>query len=95
LAAQAIWYFMEGLSFRKNENPQKAGSKKFIVSLSGGNNNIIFYKSNSSDRWWVELPVINPVTEKNYLISCSYEDYQRACNSEIPDRWWKRMRKYS
>jgi formiminoglutamase len=95
LSAQAIWYFIEGLSFRKKENPQKIGSKKFIVSLSGGKNNIIFYKSNSSDRWWVELPVINPDTKKNYLISCSYEDYQRACNSEIPDRWWKRMRKYS
>lgn len=95
LAAQAIWYFIEGLSFRKNENPQKTGSKKFIVSLSAGKNNIIFYKSNSSERWWVELPVINPETKNNYLIACSYEDYQRACNSEIPDRWWRRMRKYS
>jgi len=95
LAAQAIWYFIEGLSFRYQESPQEKGFKKFIVNMQGNQNNIVFYKSNKTERWWVELPVTDPETQKNYFISCSYDDYQKACDNEIPDRWWRRMRKYS
>jgi hypothetical protein len=89
LAAQVIWYFMEGISLRIKEDPQKGNSRKFIVNLNPISQNIVFYKSLKTERWWMEMPYINPVTSKNYLISCSYNDYQMACNNEIPDRWWK------
>lgn len=95
LSAQAIWYFIDGLSLKKDENPQLKGSKKFIVSSSSTEQNIIFYKSNSTDRWWMEIPVKEKMGEKNILFSCSYEDYQKACINEIPDRWWRFMRKFS
>jgi len=91
LTAQATWYFLEGLSHRIRENPVDTPEhiKKFIVALNAAGHDIIFHKSTLSDRWWMEIPVKNPVSGYNFFVSCSYEDYQQACNQEIPDRWWR------
>lgn len=95
LVAQSLWYFIEGYSIRKPESPREGNTKKFIVSTSAADQNMIFYKSNDTDRWWMEIPVKDPLTKQNYIISCSYEDYQMACTNEIPDRWWNLMRRFS
>jgi len=91
LAAQATWYFLEGLTHRIRENPMDTPEhiKKFIVTLNAPGHDIIFHKSTLSERWWMEIPVKNPATGYNFFVSCSYEDYQHACNQEIPDRWWR------
>lgn len=89
LAAQTIWYFLEGYSIRIKEDPQKSGATKFIVNMEPAGQDIAFYKSLKTERWWMEIPAINPLTGLNYLISCNYEDYQMASSNEIPDRWWK------
>lgn len=91
LAAQATWYFLEGMTHRIRENPVESPdhTKKFIVTLNAAGHDIIFHKSNLSERWWMEIPIINPSTGYNFFVSCSYEDYQQACNQEIPDRWWR------
>jgi arginase family enzyme len=91
LAAQASWYYLEGLTHRIRENPMDTPEhiKKFIVTLNAAGHDIIFHKSTLSERWWMEIPVKNPATEYNFFVSCSYEDYQLACNQEIPDRWWR------
>ncbi len=94
LAAQAAWYFLEGATLRMPEEPRSGGSKKFIIDMNAPDDKLVFYKSTRTDRWWIELPVADPESGKNLLLACSYEDYQKACNHEIPDRWWKRMRKY-
>ena len=93
LIAQAIWYFIDGLANRQIEDPQRNSAKKYIVKISG-NDDIIFYNSTTSNRWWMELPVTDPATGKKILISCTHEDYTLACNNEIPHRWWKRMKRY-
>jgi formiminoglutamase len=95
LAAQMIWYFLEGVSQRKYEEPSGKSNlfKKFIVSFTGKDREIIFYKSLESERWWFEVPVISDTRQKKILISCSHENYQEACNQEIPDRWLKAFRK--
>jgi len=91
LAAQAVWYFLEGMTHRIKEDPSDSTdhTKKFIVALNAAGHDIIFHKSNLSERWWMEIPVRNPATGYNFFVSCSYEDYQQACNQEIPDRWWR------
>jgi formiminoglutamase len=91
LAAQSTWYFLEGLTHRIRENPKDTPEhiKKFIVTLNAAGHDIIFHKSTLSERWWMEIPVKNPATGHNFFVSCSYEDYQHACNQEIPDRWWR------
>jgi len=97
LAAQAVWYFIEGLTHRIRENPVDTPEhiKKFIVTLNAPGHDIIFHKSTLSERWWMEIPVKNPTTGYNFFVSCSYEDYQHACNQEIPDRWWRFLNRLS
>ena len=89
LAAQTIWYFLDGFSIRIKEYPQTGGATKFIVNMQASGQDIAFYKSLKTERWWMELPALNPVTGLNYLIACNYEDYQSASADEIPERWWK------
>jgi arginase family enzyme len=91
LVAQMLWYFMEGVNFRIKEYP--FGSKKdfikYIVPID--NDTIIFYKSNKSDRWWMEIK--DNKFKKETLIPCSYDDYLEANNQNIPIRWWNTLRK--
>ncbi len=89
LAAQTIWYFLDGVSIQVRESPQNGSSTKFIVNMDSAGQDITFYKSLKTERWWMEIPAINPVTGLNYLVACNYEDYQMASTNEIPDRWWK------
>ena len=91
LTAQAVWYFLEGVSHRIKENPVDTPehTREFIVNLNAAGHDIVFHKSTLSERWWMEIPIKNPVTGYNFFVSCPYEDYQQACNQEIPDRWWR------
>ena len=97
LAAQAAWYFLEGISHRIRENPIDTPEhiKKFIVNLNAAGHDIVFHKSTLSERWWMEVPVMNVVSGYNFFVSCSYEDYQQACNQEIPERWWRFLHRMS
>ncbi len=95
LMAQIIWYFIEGVHYRSNEYPfgSKENYIKYIIPME---EELIFYKSNKTDRWWIEIPFIsttNNKLKKNTLLPCSYEEYLSACNQEIPERWWKAQRK--
>ncbi|MBF6608519.1 MAG: formimidoylglutamase [Flavobacterium sp.] len=96
LIAQIVWYFIEGYHYRSNEYPfsNKEQYLKYIVPLE--DHQLIFYKSNRSDRWWIEIPFISPGNNKlkrNTLLPCSYEEYLSATNQELPERWWKAQRK--
>ncbi|KPK84421.1 MAG: hypothetical protein AMS27_09935, partial [Bacteroides sp. SM23_62_1] len=95
LASQMIWYFLDGASQKQIEEPSASSNqfKKFIVSFSGENYEIVFYKSLLTDKWWFEVPVLSNTRHTKILVSCSYEDYQRACNQEIPERWLKAYQK--
>lgn len=91
LIAQMIWYFVEGVNFRIKEYP--FGSKKeyikYIVPID--NDVINFYKSNKSNRWWMEIP--DNKFKKETLIPCTYQDYVEASNQNLPSRWWKTIKK--
>ena len=95
LIAQIIWYFIEGYHYRSSEYPfgSRENYIKYIIPLE---EELIFYKSNKTDRWWIEIPFIstgNNKLKKSSLLPCSYEEYLGACNQEIPERWWKAQRK--
>ena len=95
LIAQIIWYFISGFNHRKYENPLEGTDqyKKYIVNLDTFEYEIIFYKSERTDRWWMEVPSFNSNTRKNLLISCTYNDYHSASNGDVPDRWLKAFQK--
>lgn len=95
LIAQMIWYFIEGVNLRVKDYPfsTKENYQKFTVILED-DDPIIFYKSNKSGRWWIEINVIsNNKYKRHALIPCTYKDYEEAMNQIIPDRWYKAMRK--
>ena len=96
LIAQIVWYFIEGYHYRSNEYPfsSKDNYLKYIIPFE--EEELIFYKSNKTDRWWIEIPFISNTNNKlkrNTLLPCSYEEYLGACNQELPERWWKVQRK--
>jgi len=98
LVAQMIWYFIEGFSFRSNEYPfgSKENYIKYIVPIDA--EELVFYKSNKTARWWIEIPFlinVNNKLKRNTLLPCTNEDYLAACEQEIPERWWKAQRRNS
>ena len=95
LAAQMIWYFLDGFSCRNPEFPDSENKnfKTFIVGHSDLDYEMTFYKSLISERWWMEVP--NPKSKASVMVSCSYSDYQKACEQEVPDLWWKSFQKLS
>jgi formiminoglutamase len=89
LAAQIIWFFLEGFSQRQYETPyiNISNSGRFIkyhVRVTDLDDDLIFVKSNLTDRWWIELPAEK---DQNIYVACSHEDYLKANRNEVPDRW--------
>ncbi|MFN7013707.1 MAG: formimidoylglutamase [Bacteroidia bacterium] len=98
LAAQMIWYLFDGYFARKGDYPvaDKSDYTKFRVMLKNNKYELIFYKSNKSDRWWMDVPYPPDKTlkyERHHFVPCTYSDYLTACNDEMPDRWWNTYQK--
>ncbi len=93
LAAQIAWHFMDGFYKRKDEYPFNSAKEctKYIVNIPGSGSGIVFYKSTRTERWWMEVP--SSKLPRSLIIACSYEDYQKACRQEVPERWWQSYKK--
>lgn len=92
LIAHAIYYFIEGYLWRKQDFPYKDKENyyKFNVQTEQENGDIVFYKSKKSSRWWVEVPCPQESKYKymrHYIVPCLYEDYLLAMKGEVPIRW--------
>ena len=101
LVAQMIWYFIDGFYHRKNDIPTKKSKEsegfiKYTVTLREFQNQIKFYKSKKTDRWWMEIPCptsLRAKYERQVLVPCSYNEYLAACKDEIPEKWLQAYRK--
>ncbi|WP_121666742.1 formimidoylglutamase [Mesonia aquimarina] len=96
LVSQILWYFIEGVNFRKNENNISSKKEFLQYKVPIQDEVLIFYKSERSGRWWIEIPyssTFNNKLKKNTLLPCTYQDYLEACNQNIPERWFKARRK--
>lgn len=98
LLAQMIWYFIDGFYNRKKDFPacNKTEYLKYTVSIEEGSQEIVFYKSPKSDRWWMEVPYsanLNKKYERHMMLPCTYEDYLTATQNEIPERWFQTFKK--
>ena len=94
LISQMIWYFIEGVNYRANDYPfgLKNNYQKYIVPIEDQLLN--FHKSNKSGRWWMEININkNNKNSRHTLIPCTYQDYISATNQEIPDRWYRTLKK--
>lgn len=96
LITQIIWYFIEGYHYRSKEYPFGSRENYIKYSVPIEDETLVFYKSDKTDRWWIEIPFVsngNNKLKRNTLLPCSYEEYLGACNQELPERWWKAQRK--
>jgi len=90
MAAQIGWYFINGVSKRLDEEPidEATNFEHYHIPIDGLDDPISFLQHPVSRRWWMEVPDENcdifPVR-----IPCSKKDYRKACENEIPERWWK------
>jgi formiminoglutamase len=92
LAAQMIWYFVDGFYQRQSDLPQEGDARfvKYIVHFKDTESEIAFWKSQKTERWWMEVPAQAEgklLRKKPQLVPCSYNDYQVACREELPERW--------
>jgi arginase family enzyme len=91
LAAQIIWFLLDSFGQKQYEAPalSDTSSGRFIryhVRLTDIDDDLIFVKSNMTDRWWIELRTDN---DNIQYIACANEDYLKANRNEVPDRWIK------
>ncbi|WP_338731567.1 formimidoylglutamase [Mangrovimonas cancribranchiae] len=96
LVAQIMWYFIEGFSFRVSDDDfsDEKSYQKFITLVE--EQELIFFKSNKTGRWWIEIPFLSNVNnklKKHTLLPCMHQDYVDACNNKVPERWYKAFKK--
>lgn len=97
LAAQILWFFIEGSGQKQYEaeylNDQTSGRfTRFHVKVADMEDDMIFVRSNITDRWWMEIITR---TGKVMYASCSHEDYLVANRNEIPERWFRAVEKFN
>ena len=98
LVSQMLWYFIEGVNYRIKDDDfsDENTYQKFITLIE--TEELVFYKSNKTGRWWIEIPFLSNVNNKlkrHTLLPCMHQDYKDACNNKVPERWYKAIRKNS
>lgn len=98
LLAQIIWHFIDGYYNRLNDFPvaQKKDYVKYTVHLESHEEDMVFYKSPKSDRWWMEVPYHTNISKRykrHLMLPCTYEEYESALSGEIPERWLQTFQK--
>ena len=93
-----LWYFIEGFNLRKQDYPigSKSAYLKYRVNIDDFKDEIIFYKSNKSGRWWLEVPypkIQGVKLQRHLLVPCDYEDYENALKNELPNLWLRTYKK--
>jgi len=98
LIAQMIWYFIEGVNCRVKDD-DFANDRQFQkYNVLVEDDELIFYKSLRTGRWWIEIPFlpnVNNKLKKHTLLPCMHSDYVLATQGEVPERWYKAYRKNS
>ena len=90
VTATMLWYFIEGFHNRKQEHNFKGNDYlRFVVSMPVDPENLVFFKSKTSEKWWMEVPYPHDkfVYERNLIVPCSYSEYEQATNGDVPERW--------
>ncbi len=95
LMAQIVWHFIEGFYFKVVEHPESRPNdfNEFIIEMDDIDLPLTFYQSSKTGRWWMKI--MDEQNDLEYIIPCTQEDYDMAARYEIPDRWWRNIRKLS
>lgn len=88
LAAQTVWYFLEGVGQRQGDFPVSMdGLTEYHVDHSHLSEHLVFWKSNRTGRWWMQIPVREDKGHARHrLVPCTYQDYLDASRDGLPER---------
>jgi arginase family enzyme len=78
--SQMIWYFIDGKNRCKQESDMNERNNFNEYHTAFTEVETVFLQSKRTNRWWMQMP------DKSF-IACSYNDYVKASNNEIPERW--------
>ncbi len=94
--AQMIWYFLDGFFQRKGDFPASTNNlTEYIVQLKQLDFQLTFWKSSSTGRWWMQVPVKTRRNQQRHrMVPCSFSDYQMACKDELPERLFQALRRF-
>jgi len=92
LAAQMVWYFLEGAIHRRKEDPvyAKEAFTRYYVEMEDQGEPLVFYHQPATNRWWIE---IFPEEGESLILACKEHDYKLAIAKEVPDICWRYVRK--
>lgn len=98
LLSQILWHIIDGVNNRFDDYPKTSKSKyqRYRVLMSDFKDEIVFYKSPRSERWWIEIPYHpsqSSKSERHFMVPCSYDDYKTAQENEVPNLWWQTYQK--
>lgn len=98
LMGQMVWCILDGFINRKKDFPigTKSDYTKYRIHVENTEHELVFYKSDLSDRWWMEIPYPPHERvrfERHHLVPCNYQEYIDASQNQIPDLWWKTYQK--
>ena len=96
LVSQMIWYFIEGFNCRVNDDDFSNADNHQKYNVLIEDDELIFYKSIKTGRWWIEIPFlpnVNNKLKKHTLLPCTHDDYKEASHGKIPERWYKAYKK--
>ena len=85
LLSQVIWYFIEGFSLRIKEDPHSKNFKGNSYHVIVDKQDLKFYESELSQKWWLELKKNNNNSNIKSLIPCNYQDYLDAKNEKFSE----------
>lgn len=79
IIATFLWYFLEARKNRIEEHPREDDHfNRYIVQSLALDEDIEFYKSEISQKWWVKI--------RDHFIPSTLEEYDQAMASEVPLR---------
>lgn len=95
ILAVMVWYFLEGVAHRQQEYSFNSNFYvKYFIQIS--QQELTFYKSKISEKWWMEIghsEMADHSIERPLIIPCSYKDYEKANQGEVPERWLRAQAK--
>ena len=95
LISQIIWYFIEGVNCRITDSDFNNEDEYNRFTVIVDEYELIFYKNKITSRWWIEIfgEGSNTKLKETTLLPCTIEDYETAKKGNIPDRWFRAIKK--
>lgn len=95
LAAQIVWHFIEAYYQRKDAALvySEKDLKRFYIKSPIPKVEMVFIKNSNLNYWWLELPVDESGVQSTLRIACSHNDYLKASQGDVPNRWLNALKK--